>query len=106
MAEALVESLAAEFEPSKYHDDYRQQVLALIDKKAAGEAFEAPTTSKPAPQVVDLMAALEASVRAAKDARGRHPSTNESDAAADDGAEATVTELASKPARAKARKSA
>jgi DNA end-binding protein Ku len=105
MAEALVESLAAAFEPSKYHDDYRQQVLALIDKKAAGEAFEAPTTSKPAPQVVDLMAALEASVKAAKDARGRHPSTNESEAAGE-GAEATVTELASKPARAKARKSA
>jgi DNA end-binding protein Ku len=43
MAEALVESLsAAEFEPKKYRDNYREQVLDLIERKAAGEEFEAP----------------------------------------------------------------
>jgi DNA end-binding protein Ku len=73
MAESLVESLAAEFDPSKYHDNYRQQVLDLIERKAAGEQFEAPAPAAAAPQVVDLMAALEASVKAAKAARGRHP---------------------------------
>ena len=74
MAEALVESLSAKFEPKKYRDNYREQVLDLIERKAAGETFEAPAApAAAAPQVVDLMAALEASVRAAKDARKRHP---------------------------------
>ncbi len=76
MAEALVESLAADFEPDKYHDTYREQVLELIDKKAAGETFELPETTKAAPQVVDLMAALEASVKAAKETRKRHPAAD------------------------------
>ena len=70
MAEALVESLSADFDPSKYHDAYRQQVLDLIERKAAGELFETPEPVAAAPQVVDLMAALEASVKAA---RSRHP---------------------------------
>ena len=73
MAEALVESLTAPFEPEKYHDEYREQVLALIDKKAGGEEFELPAVEREAPKVVDLMAALEASVQAAKEARKRHP---------------------------------
>ncbi|HTH05013.1 MAG TPA: Ku protein, partial [Ilumatobacteraceae bacterium] len=62
MAEALVESLSAEFEPNKYRDEYREQVLDLIERKAAGEEFEAPAPAAAAPAVVDLMAALEASV--------------------------------------------
>jgi len=73
MAEALVESLSAAFEPNKYRDDYREQVLDLIERKAAGEQFEAPAAMAAAPQVIDLMAALEASVKAAKAARTRHP---------------------------------
>lgn len=73
MAESLVESLTAEFDPAKYHDTYREQVLELIERKAAGEQFEAPAAEATAP-VVDLMAALEASVKAAKEARTRHPS--------------------------------
>jgi len=74
MAESLVESLSSSFEPKKYRDNYREQVLDLIERKAAGEQFEAPAAvAAAAPQVVDLMAALEASVKAAKDARKRHP---------------------------------
>ena len=73
MAEALVESLTADFEPAKYHDEYREQVLDLIRMKAAGEEFEVPEVAAEKPKVVDLMAALEASVKAAKQARGRHP---------------------------------
>ena len=42
MAEMLVESLTAEFDPTKYEDDYRVQVLDLIASKAAGEEFELP----------------------------------------------------------------
>src|SRR5262249_30938879 len=82
MAEQLVESLAGDFNPEGYRDDYREQVLELIEKKAAGEEIEIPERPATAPQVVDLMAALEASVKAAKEARGRHP------AAGGDGAKA------------------
>jgi DNA end-binding protein Ku len=74
MAEALVDSLSAAFEPEKYQDAYREQVLDLIERKAAGETFETSAEEPPAPPVVDLMAALEASVKAAKEARKRHPS--------------------------------
>jgi DNA end-binding protein Ku len=74
MAEALVASLSSAFEPEKYQDAYREQVLDLIERKAAGETFETTAEEPPAPPVVDLMAALEASVKAAKDARKRHPS--------------------------------
>lgn len=73
MAEALVDSLAADFQPAKYRDEYREQVLDLIERKAAGEQFEAPAATSATPAVVDLMAALEASVKAAKEARTRHP---------------------------------
>jgi DNA end-binding protein Ku len=76
MAESLVESLTAPFDPEKYHDTYREQVLDLIRRKAAGEEFEAPAASTaPSAPVIDLMAALEASVQAAKEARQRHPTT-------------------------------
>ena len=66
MAEQLVESLSTEFEPSKYHDEYREKVLELIERKADGEVIapaSEPTTTAP---VVDLMAALEASLAAAR----------------------------------------
>ena len=67
MAEQLVESLSAKFEPDKYHDEYREQVLEMIEAKAAGQEIvtQAPVTE--APTVVDLMAALEASLAASKE---------------------------------------
>jgi DNA end-binding protein Ku len=74
MAEQLVESLTEPFEPERYQDTYRNQVLELIDRKAAGEEeVVAPPTPAAEEKVVDLMAALEASVRDAKEARKRHP---------------------------------
>ncbi len=81
MAEALVSSLSAPFEPDRFHDTYRQQVVELIQRKAAGEVFEAPEPAAAAPKVVDLMAALEASVKAAKAARARHPAGDSADSA-------------------------
>ena len=76
MAESLVESLSATFEPERYRDEYREQVLDLIKIKAAGEEFTMPEVVSEKPKVVDLMAALEASVQAAKDARARHPAAH------------------------------
>jgi DNA end-binding protein Ku len=62
MARQLVNTLAGTFDPEKYRDEYREEVLALIDRKAAGEEVVAsPTPEEPA-KVLDLMAALEASL--------------------------------------------
>lgn len=71
MAESLVASLTATFQPERYRDEYREQVEALIEMKAAGEEFELAEVAPEAPKVVDLMAALEASVQAAKSARAQ-----------------------------------
>jgi len=62
MARQLVSSLTAEFDPTKYHDEYREELLALIDKKAAGEEIVAATPTEEPGKVLDLMAALEASL--------------------------------------------
>jgi DNA end-binding protein Ku len=73
MAQQLVESLAGEFDPERYRDTYREQLLDLINRKAEGEEIVRPVAAASTPAVVDLMAALEASVQAAKAARARHP---------------------------------
>jgi len=79
MASQLVESLAAEFEPDRFRDTYRDAVLEMIEKKAAGEEVVAPVSQIQPDKVVDLMAALEASVAAAKEARKRHPTALDAD---------------------------
>ena len=84
MASQLVESLAADFEPERFKDTYRQSVLELIEKKAAGEEIVAPVSQIQPDKVVDLMAALEASVAAAKEARTRHPTAHDADEDAGD----------------------
>ena len=63
IAKQLVESLASEFDPSKYRDTYREEVLALIERKAAGEevAIQPAPEERPA-EVPDLMSALQASL--------------------------------------------
>lgn len=73
MARQLVESLSEEFEPERFHDTHRAQVLDLIERKAAGEEPVAPPEPVAEERVVDLMEALEASVQAAKESRHRHP---------------------------------
>jgi DNA end-binding protein Ku len=73
MAEQLVESLTDAFEPERFEDTYRNQVLDLVERKAAGEEIVATPAPAAEEKVVDLMAALEASVRDAKEARKRHP---------------------------------
>jgi DNA end-binding protein Ku len=66
MAEQLIDSLSAEFEPTKFHDEYREQVLALIEAKANGEEIAVqPQVEEPA-AAPDLMAALEASLAAVR----------------------------------------
>jgi DNA end-binding protein Ku len=62
MARQLVDTLSGSFDPEKYHDEYREEVLALIEAKAAGEEIVAPAAPEEPAKVLDLMAALEASL--------------------------------------------
>ncbi|HYB25722.1 MAG TPA: Ku protein [Solirubrobacteraceae bacterium] len=66
MAEQLIASLSAQFEPEKFHDEYREQVLALIDRKAAGEEIAVQPQAEEPAAAPDLMAALEASLAAVR----------------------------------------
>jgi DNA end-binding protein Ku len=66
MASRLVESLTTEWKPSKYKDTYRKEMLDLIERKAKGEDIVVEETAPQAEKIVDLMAALEASLKAAK----------------------------------------
>ncbi len=118
MAEQLIESLSADFEPTAFHDGYREELLDLIHAKEAGEERVVATVEGPEEdKVIDLMAALEASVAAARESRGRHPSTSAEEEGPDgvdeaDGGEAPASSshrsssdrkpAASKPAKAKA----
>ncbi len=67
MAEKLIESLAADFKPEKYRDEYREQLLSLIEQKAEGKEVVASESEEPEPtKAPDLMAALEESLAAVK----------------------------------------
>jgi DNA end-binding protein Ku len=89
IAKQLVDSLAGDFEPDKYRDTYREQVLALIERKAEGKeiAVQPPAEQERAP-VPDLMSALKASLDAVR--------------AAGDGADRSKTAPRRKPAAKKA----
>jgi DNA end-binding protein Ku len=73
MAEQLIESLSGDFDPSAYRDEYREQLLGLIEKKAEGKEIVASEAEAPkATKAPDLMAALEESIAAVKD-KGAKP---------------------------------
>jgi DNA end-binding protein Ku len=64
----LIESLTRDFQPADYHDEYREQLMALIERKAEGEdVLAAAQPEEPQPtKAPDLMAALEESIAAVK----------------------------------------
>jgi DNA end-binding protein Ku len=67
MAEQLIESLSTDFDPTAYRDEYREQLLGLIEQKAEGKEIVAPESEAPkATKAPDLMAALEESIAAVK----------------------------------------
>jgi DNA end-binding protein Ku len=70
MAQQLIDSLTSEFEPEKYHDEYRERVLELIERKAQGETVVIEAPPEEPKEVPDLMAALEASIASAKSPKG------------------------------------
>jgi len=71
MANMLVESLAGDYVPEDYEDDYTQAVDALVNAKLeGGEAHQTPAGQDSSGEVLDLLAALQRSVERAKAARG------------------------------------
>lgn len=71
MARQLIESLSTDWEPERYQDDYRERVLEMIERKAEGEEIVVvPDGERESGDVVDLMAALEASLQAARGTTG------------------------------------
>ena len=65
MAKTLVENLTANWDPSRYHDRYRNELLDLLERKAEGEPLPEPSAQEGG-DVVDLMEALRESVDATK----------------------------------------
>ncbi len=67
MAKQLIESLTSDFEPDKYRDEYREELLDLLERKAAGKEVVSAPSEEPKPtKAPDLMAALEESLAAVK----------------------------------------
>ncbi|HWC38250.1 MAG TPA: Ku protein [Acidimicrobiales bacterium] len=64
MASQIIDSLSTEWEPERYHDTYREQVIDLVERKAKGESIEPEEPEPSRGEVVDLMSALEASLAA------------------------------------------
>jgi DNA end-binding protein Ku len=98
MAKLLVETLAGDYDPDEFEDDYATAVEALVAAKLEGGEVKAPAEPKKSSgEVVDLLAALQRSVDAAKSSRGE--TVAESASAAEDEAE---DEPAKKPVAKKA----
>jgi DNA end-binding protein Ku len=99
MAEQLIASLSTKFDPRGYRDEYREQLLELIERKAEGKEIVTPEAEGPkATKAPDLMAALEesiAAVKGRKDAAGKP--------AAKSKAAAKKSKAAAKPKRASSR---
>jgi DNA end-binding protein Ku len=74
MASSLIDSMAADFEPDAFTDNYRAALQEVIDAKVEGREVVQPEEAEEAPAAaVDLMAALKASVERARAARGEAP---------------------------------
>jgi DNA end-binding protein Ku len=69
MAGSLIETLAGDFDPTKFGDEYRAALLQVIDAKIAGREIVAPPEQEKAAPAGDLMAALRASIEAARAGR-------------------------------------
>jgi DNA end-binding protein Ku len=104
MAEQLIDSLSTSFDPSGYKDEYREQLLALIEQKAEGKEIVAPEAEAPkATKAPDLMAALEESIAAVKE-KGAKPAKAKAKAKGAKKGKAKAKSKSASPSRAKASK--
>ncbi len=79
MAEALIENLTEEFDPTQYTDEYRNRVLEAVKQKVEGQEITIMQEGEEPAAVVDLMEALRQSVEAAKSRSGTGDSDGEAD---------------------------
>jgi DNA end-binding protein Ku len=108
MAKMLVETLAGDFDPSEFEDDYREAVEEMVKAKIeGGEVKSTPAAKKSSGEVVDLLAALQRSVDAAKSARGEESdqSVKGSDVAEDSAGDADSDADSGSGSGAKSKKS-
>ena len=76
MAKALVDSMSAKWDPQKYHDDYREALLEVIEEKVESggkEIDEKPKKAAPATKVIDLVAVLQQSLAQSQGAKKSKP---------------------------------
>lgn len=71
MAKQLIETLSADFDPSKYKDEYREAVLELIRKRAKGETVTVKAAAAKAGKVTDLAEALEETLKLVREKRAK-----------------------------------
>jgi DNA end-binding protein Ku len=103
MANMLVETLAGDFEPEEFEDDYAEAVETLVKAKVeGGEIKRTPTATKSSGEVVDLLAALQRSVEAAKTGRGETSSEDDEDEDAVPAKKSTAKKSSSKKTATKA----
>jgi DNA end-binding protein Ku len=107
MANMLVETLAGDFAPDEYEDDYREAVEALVKAKIEGGEVKAPPKQrKTGGEVVDLLAALQRSVEAAQSSRDGGSRDADEDADDDSGKASARKGTAKKTTAKKAAKKA
>jgi DNA end-binding protein Ku len=106
MAQQLIDSLSSHFEPEKYRDDYRERVLKLIERKAAGEEIAVQPEAEEPAAAPDLMAALEASLAAVRSGDGDAPTEAEPAAQKPEAEKPTAGKAAAAKPKPKARKRA
>jgi len=77
MAKALIDSLTSEFDHASYRDEYREELMAMLERKAKGETVSGPASEAPKPtKAPDLMAALEESLAAVKGEESKSSSSS------------------------------
>src|SRR6476469_10380837 len=103
MARQLVSAMTGEFDPSQYKDEYRDALMQVIESKIEGHEVKAPEPAEETGKLVDLMAALEASVNAAKAARASEKPVSVAEAKK---AREGKAEPAAKAARSRAKRGA
>jgi DNA end-binding protein Ku len=102
IAQELVGAMASDFDPEKYHDEYRENLMRIIRAKGRGKPVAAPAEPEPEDSgIIDLMSRLKASLEAAEGRRGGGGSTAKKAGAAKRSAPAKRSASAKGPARAK-----
>jgi DNA end-binding protein Ku len=106
MAQLLIESMESDWDPERYHDTHREKVEALIEEKRQGREIVIQEPAEPAAKVVDLMEALNASIKAAakpgtKSTRAGAPTKRAPARRASPAKKKAPAKTAKQPARAK-----